>query len=223
MGFLGQLFGNYAQSKQYSGQAKVARAKGRAERAAAYGQAARVEDEGKAAWMLNTENAARQRENATRAKAAVRNQRATSGFTSEGSGQQAELSVAEQMERMIADTALSGAIAEHNMRDEARVIRGNGEIAMLQAENEAGQYEALAKSAKRAALVQGLAGLAGTVIGAYTGGVTGALQLGGAFGNISGQVVQSFPGSVAASGSGSFGTDINEVWKAFGGQNLFGG
>lgn len=224
MGFLGQIFGNYAQSKQYRGQARVERAKGKMQRAAAYAQAAKVEDEGKAAWMLNTENAVRQRRNQTKAKAAARNQRANSGFTSEGSGMQYELSVAEQLEQMIADTALSGAIAEHNMRDEARVIRGNGEVAMMQAENSAQQYEMLAKNAKKAALTQGLASLAGAVVGAVAGGPIGALQGAEIGGNLAGQFTQMMPGSVSASGSSSaaFGTDINELWQMFGGQDLFG-
>lgn len=224
MAFLGQLFGNYVASKQYRGQAKVARAKGRAERAAAYGQAARAEDEGKAANLIAAENAVRQRGNERKALGAVRNQRANSGFTFDGSGMQAELSVAEQMEQVIQDTALSGAFAERNAREEARVIRGNGEIAMMQAENIAQQYEQMAKNAKQAALVQGLAGLAGTVVGAFTGGLGGALQLGTAFGDVAGQFTQFMPGSVGASegSSAAFGTDINEIWKAFGGSDLFG-
>ena len=225
MGFLGQLFGNYMQSKQYRGQAKVARAQGELERAEAYLQAARTEDEGRAGWIINTENATRLRENQTGAKASARNRRANSGFTSEGSGMMEELSVAEQLEEMIQDTALSGAIAESNAREAARVMRGNGEVAMMEAEGQAQVYESLAKTAKQAALAQGLAGLAGSVVGAFTGGgVTGALQMGGAFGNIAGQFTQYMPGTVAASKSSSeaFGTDINEVWKAFGGRDLFG-
>lgn len=224
MAFLGQLFGNYIASKQYKGQAKVARAKGHMERAAAYAQAAKVEDEGKVANIMAAENAARQRQNENKARAVVRNNRAASGFTFDGSGMQSELSVAEQMEQIIQDTALSGAFAERNARDEARVIRGNGELAMYQAENSAQQYEKMAKNAKKAALVQGLAGLAGTVVGAFTGGVTGALQMGTAFGNAAGQFTQLMPGTVAASRSSSesFGTDINEIWTAFGGSDLYG-
>ena len=253
MGFLGQLFGNYLQATQYRGRARVARAQGELERAQAYTQAARREDEGKAAWILNTENAKRLREKQTAEKASARNRRGNSGFTSEGSGLQEELSVAEQLEVMIQDTALSGAIAERNAAEEARVMRVNGEIANIEAEGEAQAYEVLAKNAKRAAITQGVNALAGMGVGMLAGGIgggslTGAfgalrskglgafsdfnwkegLLLGGqtafSMGSISGQFTQLYPGSVAAGrmDAQEWGADINGLWKAFGGSDLFG-
>lgn len=204
-------------------QAQEARWQGRLKQDQLNARAAQTEDEAKAAWTISTENQKRMQENKTHAQASARNAQAASGFDSEGSGAVQELSVAEQMEQMIADAAMSSAIQENNARFAAAQMRGQGELEMMGAEVNARQYEQLSQNAKKAAGIQAVAGLAGAALGGVTGGWGGALSMAGNFGNIAGNFTQLMPGTMAASQSSlaSFGTDVRDIWRGFGGSDLY--
>lgn len=151
---MGQIIGNLGQAKTYKAQASMALAQGRAQKTAANQKAWNLEEEARSDTALAGKNIMRQRENQTAAQATVRNAAATSGFTSQGSGQQAEIATADIFETAIRDMALSNAISDSNKRYAADVSRFQGDLAMQQAEAAASQYNSLAKTAKTSAWLQ---------------------------------------------------------------------
>lgn len=151
---MGQIIGNLGQSNTYKAQASVALAQGRAQKAAANKRAWNLEEEARSDSVLAGKNMMRQRENQTAAQAAVRNAAAASGFTNQGSGQQAEIATADIFETAIRDMALSNAISDSNKRYAADVSRFQGDLAMQQAQAAASQYNSLAKTAKTSAWIQ---------------------------------------------------------------------
>jgi hypothetical protein len=168
--------------------AKSALAQGRAARDAAYVNAANTEAESASALRLAAENMATARRNQTAATASVRAGRGASGFTSEGSGSQAELAAAEVLEKQISDLSLGAAISDQSKRHEAAMQRWEGDAALVSAQNQAAAY----KSAASGALVSTGLQLGGALIGANAAGM-GAFagyDLGGLAGSV-------FPGSTA--------------------------
>lgn len=163
---MGQIIGNLGQANNYKAQASVALAQGRAQKAAANKQAFNLEEEARTDSVLAGKNMMRQRENQTAAQATVRNAAASSGFSSQGSGQQSEIAAADIFETAIRDMALSNAISDSNKRYAADVSRFQGNLAMQQAEAAASQYNSLAKTAKTSAWLQ---------LGSTVAGVGGAL------------------------------------------------
>lgn len=159
---MGQITGNLAQAGNYKAQASVARAQGRAQRAAANKRAFHLEEEARADSVLAGKSMERMRQNQTAAQASVRNAAAGSGFTSQGSGQQAEIATADVFETAIRDMSLSNAISDSNKRYAADVSRFQGGLAMQQAEAAAAQYSSLAKTAR----ISGWLQLGSTVAGA---------------------------------------------------------
>lgn len=187
--------GSYATNRA---NAKSALAQGRAARDAAYVNAANTEAESASALRLAAENMATARRNQTAATASVRAGRGASGFTSEGSGSQAELAAAEVLEKQISDLSLGAAISDQSKRHEAAMQRWEGDAALVSAQNQAAAY----KSAASGALVSTGLQLGGALIGGIGAGMgvfgsTTADQ--GAFagydlGGLAGSV---FPGSTA--------------------------
>lgn len=163
---MGQIIGNLGQANNYKAQASVALAQGRAQKAAANKQAFNFEEEARTDSVLAGKNMMRQRENQTAAQATVRNAAASSGFSSQGSGQQSEIAAADIFETAIRDMALSNAISDSNKRYAADVSRFQGNLAMQQAEAAASQYNSLAKTAKTSAWLQ---------LGSTVGSLGGAL------------------------------------------------
>lgn len=164
---MSQILGNLNQAKTYKAQASVALAQGRAQRAAALQQAYNLEEEARSDSALAATNMMRSRQNQTAAIATVRNAAAASGFTSQGSGLQAQISTADALETAIQDIALSNAISDSNKRYAASVSRFQGDLAMQQAQAAALQYNALAKTARTSALIQGLGSATSAILG-YT-------------------------------------------------------
>ena len=175
--------------------AKSALAQGRAARDAAYVNAANTEAESASALRLAAENMATARRNQTAATASVRAGRGASGFTSEGSGSQAELATAEVLEKQISDLSLGAAISDQSKRHEAAMQRWEGDAALVSAQNQAAAY----KSAASGALVSTGLQLGGALVGGIGAGMgafgsttaaQGAYNLGGLAGSV-------FPGSTA--------------------------
>ena len=156
--------GSYATNRA---NAKSALAQGRAARDAAYVNAANTEAESASALRLAAENMATARRNQTAATASVRAGRGASGFTSEGSGSQAELAAAEVLEKQISDLSLGAAISDQSKRHEAAMQRWEGDAALVSAQNQAAAY----KSAASGALVSTGLQLGGALIGGIGAGM----------------------------------------------------
>lgn len=162
---MGQTIGNFAAASNYRAQASVARAQGRAQQAFFNKKADSLEAEAFSDSHLAALNMGRMRQNQTAAMGSARAQRGASGFTSEGSGQQAEIATAEVFEKAIGDMSLSNAISDSNKRHAADVARFQGNLAMQQAESAASQYKGLARNATAAGLVQGIGSVGAGALG----------------------------------------------------------
>lgn len=167
---MGQIIGNTLAARNYKAQAAVARSEGRARQAAYDGKARNLEEEVRADSHLAARSMGRQRENQANTQASARVQRASSGLTAEGSGQQNELALADIFEKSIADMALSNAISDSNKRTAVMGARQQGQLAMMQADAEATQYRRLGKSAQNAAWIQGMMTLLSGVMGGIEAG-----------------------------------------------------
>lgn len=153
---MGQTIGNFAAASNYRAQASVARSQGRAQQMFFNKRAQNLEAEAVSDSHLAALNAGRMRQNQSAAMGTARAQRGASGLTSEGSGQQAEIAMADVFENAIGDMALSNAISDSNKRYAAEVSRYQGGLAMQQANAAASQYGSLARTATAAGLVQGV-------------------------------------------------------------------
>lgn len=181
MGSIGANYGQY-QSMKYGARAESS--KGATQRAAAYKQATNLEEEARADSVLAGENMMRQRENQTAANASARASRSSSGLSEQGSGQQAEIAIADIFETAISDMALSNAISDSNKQYRANMSRFQGDLGTQAAEVNAAQMRETGKNALGAAYLQ----TATTAMGGAAGiGAMNAYHLGDmAAGNIPG-------------------------------------
>lgn len=168
---------DFGSSQQYKYQGQAALSNGRATQAAYEKKAGALETEAVSDSHLAARNMGRMRQNQNAATASARAQRGGSGFTSEGSDQQAEVAVADVWESAIGDAALSNAISDSNKRFAAQSARYQGDMAMMAAQSEADQYRMLSQNAMGAAIIQTAMTVAGGVMGAA--GKTGGGFLGG--------------------------------------------
>lgn len=185
---MGQVFGNLgmaashkANARVSQANARVARAQGEADRAKAYGQAARLELENKVAGEQAAENMSRLRKSQRQAGAAVQAVRAASGFTTEGSGSQAEVSVLARFEQEAQDMVTSRSNQDVSARFGATMLRRSGELAMMGAEasavyseDQARVQKMYAHNAQKGALVTAALSAAGGLIGGSAGAQVGA-------------------------------------------------
>lgn len=170
---MGQIIGNAMAVRNYRAQASIAQSQGRARQAAYDGKARSLEEEARADSHLAARNMSRQRDNQASAQASARTQRASSGLSAEGSGLQNELSLADIFQKSISDMALSNAISDNNKRTAAMGTRQQGRLAMMQADAEAAQYRRQGKSARNAALIQGVTTLLSGALGAAGSAMSG--------------------------------------------------
>lgn len=191
---------DFGSSQQYKYQGKAALSNGRAQQAAYEKRARALETEAVSDSHLAARNMGRMRQNQNAAMASARAARGGSGLTSEGSGQQAEIAVADVWESAIGDAALSNAISDSNKRFAAESARYQGGMAMMAAQNEADQYKALSQNALGAAIIQTAMSVAGASMGAE--GMTGGGMLGGV--TESGQAWGSAAGGTQGALSGMF-------------------
>lgn len=212
---MGQIIGNAMAVRNYRTQASIAQSQGRARQAAYDGKARSLEEEARADSHLAARNMSRQRENQASAQASARTQRASSGLSAEGSGLQNELALADIFQKSISDMALSNAISDNNKRTAAMGARQQGRLAMMQADAEATQYRRQSKSARNAALIQGVTTLLSGTLGALgAGGGADAAMSGtepaaapsataGAAGNSGEAAAQAASGTASGSAVGS--------------------
>ena len=197
------MVSNWATAEQHKGSAavahsnaKVQRAQGKAQRAQRYGQAQRRELENRVAGEQHADNVSRLRGKQGEAQGAVVAARGGSGFTADGSGSQAEVSVLRQFEQHAEDMAYSRSLQDQAARFEATMLRRSGDVALEGAEAGAAytdaqgeMYSMMAKNANRAAIVSGVTEGIGAAIGAYFGGPLGAklgAEIGGGVGDMYG-------------------------------------
>lgn len=157
---------DFGVSQQYKYQGQAALSNGRATQAAYEKKARALEAEAVSDSHLAARNMKRMRQNQNAAMGSVRAQRGGSGFTSEGSGSQAEVAVADVWESAIGDAALSNAVSDANKRFAAESARYQGDLAMMAARSEADQYKMLSQNALGSAMIQ----TALTVAGVSWGG-----------------------------------------------------
>lgn len=145
---------DFGGSQQYKYQGQAALSNGRATQAAYEKKARALEAEAVSDSHLAARNMKRMRQNQNAAMGSARAQRGGSGFTSEGSGSQAEVAVADVWESAIGDAALSNAVSDANKRFAAESARYQGDLAMMAARSEADQYKMLSQNALGSAMIQ---------------------------------------------------------------------
>lgn len=178
---------DFGVSQQYKYQGQAALSNGRATQAAYEKKARALEAEAVSDSHLAARNMKRMRQNQNAAMGSVRAQRGGSGFTSEGSGSQAEVAVADVWESAIGDAALSNAVSDANKRFAAESARYQGDLAMMAARSEADQYKMLSQNALGSAMIQTALTVAGGVMGAAGmsgGGLLGVLPRAGMSGEL---------------------------------------
>ena len=163
---------DFGVSQQYKYQGQAALSNGRATQAAYEKKARALEAEAVSDSHLAARNMKRMRQNQNAAMGSVRAQRGGSGFTSEGSGSQADV-----WESAIGDAALSNAVSDANKRFAAESARYQGDLAMMAARSEADQYKMLSQNALGSAMIQTALTVAGGVMGGA--GMSGGGLLGG--------------------------------------------
>lgn len=190
------MTGGWVTAEQHKGSAavahanaRVARAQGRAQKSQAYGQAKRIQVENDVAGQQHAENMSRLRENQSRVLGQVIAARGATGFTAEGSGSTADVSVLRQFEQVADDMAYSRSLQDQSARFEAIMARRSGDIAEMSAaagadytDAQADMYGLMARNANRAALVSGISQGLGAALGGYFGGGMGMMvgsQIGG--------------------------------------------
>ena len=214
---MGEAFGNFglAESHKSEGRvaaanARVARAQGKAERGKAEGQANRLELENKVAGEQAAENMSRLRKEQRQAGAAVQAARAASGFTSEGSGSQPEISALARYEQAAQDMVQNRSMQDISSRFQATMLRRSGELAERGAEASAAYQDSMvqihkmkAHNANKAAIVSGSLSAIGATIGGIVGGPAGA-QLGAQAGAGMGSMYSAgLPGTLESQGGRS--------------------
>ena len=145
---------DFGGSQQYKYQGQAALSNGRATQAAYEKKARALEAEAVSDSHLAARNMKRMRQNQNAAMGSARAQRGGSGFTSEGSGSQAEVAVADVWESAIGDAALSNAVSDANKRFAAESARYQGDLSMgvswgRQERQVAGCWEALPRAGRR--------------------------------------------------------------------------
>mgnify|MGYP000050701952 CR=1 FL=1 len=206
---MGSLVGNLGAAEAYKAEAavhqanaRVARAQGQAARGQAYGQAARVEAENEVAGQQAVMNMERLREQETQAQGAVQAARGASGFTAQGSGSRAEISLLQAYEQQAQDMAYSRALQDQSARFSASMARKSGDLAEMGADVNA-NYEAsqaaISKIKKRNSYTAAAFDAVASIVGGAVGGGTGAM-----IGSSVAQAINgSLTGSVESMGGGS--------------------
>lgn len=211
---MGETFGNFglAESHKSAGRvaaanARVARAQGKAERGKAEGQAARLELENKVAGEQAAENMSRLRKEQRQAGAAVQAARAASGFTSEGSGSQPEISALARYEQAAQDMVLNRSMQDISSRFQTTMLRRSGELAERGAEASADYQDSMvqihrmrAHNANKAAMVSGSLSAVGAIVGGAIGGPAGAKMGAQAGAGVGSMYSAGLPGSMESQG-----------------------
>lgn len=188
-GNIGAYYQNQTQSVIAEANAEVAKAQGTAAKGQAYGQASKLEAENKLAGQVASENMSRLDEQKTQTDSSITAAHGSSGFSSEGSGGNANISALKQFEQAAQDMAYSRAIEDQSAQFNAQMMRKTGDISMMSAEAEYDYnmaqsqiYDTMSSNAKTAAITTTVTTAIGAAIGGFTGtGVMDGANLGSDF------------------------------------------
>lgn len=156
------------QSAQYQQQAAIARMQGQVNRNAANTQAHAIDAAAATNADIANNNLRTMQENKRAAEGSARVQQAASGLTTEGSGGQNEKDVQLFFDAAINNTAVDASISSIHAFQNAFSTRKQGEIAAMQANLQAIQYESAAKQSKAASHNVMFGTILGAAAGAYT-------------------------------------------------------
>ena len=158
-----------AQSKLLKAQAGIMRSNAQGVRNRANAQATAIEHAARQNQLIEAENLAAARTNQRAATGTARAARSGSGFSSEDSGSQSAENIQEALDKHIANMALSASISMSNSWNQAIDTRRQGEVEAYAMDVQADQYQAQAKSIRKAANISLVTGILGSAAGAYMG------------------------------------------------------
>jgi hypothetical protein len=156
-------------AKHLKAQGQLLRKAAKSTKAQAENRAVSLTDVAAKNQRLEAENLMRYRENQRAKVGEVKAARAGSGFTDEGTGDQAEVNTREMLDRYIADRAFSASVAMSNAWQAATDARHQGTVTAMGQNAEADQYQMQAKGIRSAANWSLAAGILGSALGAYQG------------------------------------------------------
>lgn len=156
-------------AKTLKAQGQLLRKTAKSTKAQAENRAVSLTDNAAKNQRLEAENLMRYRENQRAKVGEVRAARAGSGFTDEGTGDQAEINTREMLDRYIADRAFSASVAMSNAWQAATDARHQGNVTAKSQNIEADLYDMQAKGIRSAANWSLAAGIMGSALGAYQG------------------------------------------------------
>lgn len=156
-------------SKHLKAQGQLLRKVSKSTKAQAENRAVSLTDAAAKNQRLEAENLMRYRENQRAKVGEVKAARSGSGFTDEGTGDQAEVNTREMLDRYITDRAFSASVAMSNAWQAATDARHQGTVTAMGQNIEADQYQMQAKGIRSAANWSLAAGILGSAYGAYQG------------------------------------------------------
>jgi len=173
LGFLDSINQMRSQAKSYKHQGKLLTIQANATRKQANAQAALIELQGQQEHEIANRNIRTARENQRKDIGTARTIQATSGFTSEGSGNSRARQVQDALDAEIANMSLSASIASHNSWQSARDTIKQGNVAAMQYEAQAQQMFMAEDAMRDQMLWTGISAAAGAIGGAVMGGMSG--------------------------------------------------
>lgn len=163
---IARIMDGITQSRALKSQARLQQAQATAARNQANAQAALIEDSARRNLRIDADNLAAAAGNKRETLAALKNQRANSGFTSEGTGDAPIRTAAQELQAEIDQMALSASINSLNAIQTAHDTRAQGHLTAMVHEMQAQSLRTQAKGVQQSTI---LSGIIGTAAAAYTG------------------------------------------------------
>lgn len=157
------------QSRALRHQAESQRIQAAAARGQANAQAALIEDSARRNAHIDAANLRTARANQREQTAALKNKRATTGFTSEGTADAPIRTAAQELNTEIQHMALSASINSLNAIQTAHDTRAQGELTAMVHQMQAATLRTQAKGIQKSTLTSGIIGAASAAYGAYQG------------------------------------------------------
>lgn len=157
------------QSRALRHQAESQRIQATAARNQANAQASLIEDSARRNARLDADNLMAAAANQREQLATIKNKRATSGFTSQGTADAPIRTAAQELNTEIQHMALSASINSLNAIQTAHDTRRQGELTAMVHEMQAATLRSQAKGIQRSTLTSGSIGTATAAYGAYQG------------------------------------------------------
>lgn len=164
-----RIMSGIQESRSLRYQAEATRLQGEAARNRAYAQASLIDDSARRNALIDADNLMVARANQREAVAAEKNKRATSGFTSQGTGDAPIRNAKEELNREIENMALSSSINSLNAVQSAMDTRNQGELTYRTKSIEASALRSQAKGVQRATFTNALVGATTAIIGGMKG------------------------------------------------------